>query len=71
MTTYHITRDAWDSDAKEYVATATKEYTDAVEWAKDVSKYSNVRGHDNWHIVRSLVANETGGFDYFFRGEHN
>ena len=68
MTTYTICRDAWDSDAKEYVTTKTKVYDDPIAWASDVTKYANVKGHDNWTLQRDLVANENGGFDYYIRG---
>lgn len=68
MTTYTITRDSWDSDTKEYVPTKTKVYYDPITWAADVTKYANVKGHDNWALQRDLVANENGGFDYYVRG---
>lgn len=68
MATYNIYRDAWDSDAKEYIPTRAKTYDDVQQFINDVNKYANLKGHDNWLIVRELVLNETGGMDYFYRG---
>ena len=68
MPTYNVNADVWASDAKEYVATKTKTTDNPVQFTEWVNKYDNMKGHDNWAIERSFSVNETGGFDFIYRG---